>query len=67
MARRDSEGDAERRSLRHEGQITIARRASKETTTRLPMPTALMAATASAKRAEPPPMVVQTQKTPQDR
>ena len=37
-----------------------------EKTSRLPMPTALMAATASAKRAEPPPMVVKTQKASQD-
>lgn len=37
-----------------------------EKTTRLPMPTPLMAATASAKRAEPPPMVVKTEKISQD-
>ncbi|CAK9025424.1 unnamed protein product [Durusdinium trenchii] len=37
-----------------------------EKTTRLPMPTPLMAATASAKRAEPPPMVVKTEKISQE-
>eukprot|EP00434_Breviolum_minutum_P002002 symbB.v1.2.001768.t1/scaffold95.1/size600632/16 len=53
MERRESV-DSQDGEPRHKAKDT-------EKTTRLPLPTALMAATASAKRAEPPPMVVKPQ------